>query len=135
MRTYSFGHTNTSVPNRQGFISFVWNDVDAEVFARIQLAGVGQSLIANFVQGIRTIRDQLTQEDLFIRIDSVDDQREELRDLGCTQKLALLWLKLSSGRLSHTLEGELFRSHGELTIGYGQSVRFVRAILEELGIQ
>lgn len=48
----------------------------------VQLGGVREGLIADLVKGIGGVGDQLTQENLLVGVDSVDDQREQLRDLS-----------------------------------------------------
>ena len=80
--TYSLGHTDTGIPDDQGLVLLVGDDVDAEVLAGIQLAGVGQGLISDLVQGIGGVGDEFSQEDLLVGVDGVDDQREQLRDLS-----------------------------------------------------
>lgn len=37
---YSFGHTNTGIPDGEGLVCLVRNDVDAKVFAGVELAWV-----------------------------------------------------------------------------------------------
>ena len=51
--TYSLGHTDTSVADSEGLGLLVGDDVDTQVLARVELAGVGKSLIADLVKGIR----------------------------------------------------------------------------------
>lgn len=50
--THSFSHANTSITDGQGLVFLVGNDVDTEVFARVEHARVGKSRIANLVKGI-----------------------------------------------------------------------------------
>lgn len=80
--TYSLGHTNTGVPDGQGLGLLIGDDIDAKILARVKLGGIGQRLIADLVEGIRSIGDQLSQEDLLVGVDGVDNQREKLRDLS-----------------------------------------------------
>ncbi|KAI9155186.1 putative sterol O-acyltransferase 2 [Paramyrothecium foliicola] len=80
--TYSLGHTNTGITDGKGLGLLVGDDVDAEVLARVKLAGVGQSLVADLVEGIGGVGHQLTEEDLLVRVDGVDDEGEKLRDLS-----------------------------------------------------
>ncbi|KAK1237457.1 hypothetical protein MKX08_003082 [Trichoderma sp. CBMAI-0020] len=60
----------------------VGDDVDAQVLARVELAGVGQRLVADLVQGIGGVGDKFSQEDLLVGVDGVDDEGEKLRDLS-----------------------------------------------------
>jgi hypothetical protein len=80
--TYSLGHTNTGIPDGEGLGLLVRDDVDTEILARVELGGIRQRLIADLVKGIRGVGDQFTQEDLLVGVDSVDDEREKLRDLS-----------------------------------------------------
>jgi hypothetical protein len=80
--TYSLGHTDTSIADGKSLGLLVGDDVDAQVLARVELAGVGKSLIADLVKGIRRVGDEFSEEDLLVGVDSVDDQREQLRDLS-----------------------------------------------------
>lgn len=79
---YSLGHTDTGIPDGEGLVLLVGDDVNAEVLARVELGGVGQSLIADLVEGIGGVRHQFSQEDLLVRVDGVDDQRQQLRNLS-----------------------------------------------------
>ena len=85
-RTYSLGHTNTGITDGQGLGLLVGNDVDTEILARVELGGVRQGLIADLVQSIGGVGDQFTEENLLVGVDSVDDQRQELRDLSLELK-------------------------------------------------
>ena len=84
--TYSLGHTNAGVLDSEGLILFVGDNVDAKVLARIELTRVRESLIPDLVESIRAVRHQLSQEDLLVGVDGVDDEREELRDLSLELK-------------------------------------------------
>lgn len=86
MITYSLGHTDTSIADGKSLGLLVGNDVDAQVLARVKLAGVGKSLIADLVKSIRRVGDEFSEEDLLVGVDSVDDQREQLRDLSLELK-------------------------------------------------
>ena len=80
--TYSLGHANTGIPDGQGLVGLIGDDVDAEILARVELAGVGQGLVADLIQSIGAVGDEFTQEDLLVGVDGVDDQAEKLRDLS-----------------------------------------------------
>ncbi|GKT66755.1 hypothetical protein ColTof4_04247 [Colletotrichum tofieldiae] len=64
--TYSLGETNTSVTDGESLVLLVGDDVDSQVLARVELAGVGEGLIADLVQGIGGVGDKFTQEDLLV---------------------------------------------------------------------
>ncbi|KAG2005182.1 hypothetical protein GB937_009016 [Aspergillus fischeri] len=76
------GHTNTGITNGEGLVLLVGDDVDAEVLARVELGRIRQGLVADLVEGIGGVRDEFSQENLLVGVDSVDDQREKLRDLS-----------------------------------------------------
>jgi hypothetical protein len=40
------------------------------------------TFVAQLVEGVRSVRDELAQEDLLVRVERVDDQRHELRNLS-----------------------------------------------------
>ncbi len=72
--THRFGHANTSITYSQGLVLLVRDDIDPQIFTSIEDAWIGKSGVANFIQGIRTIRDEFPEKNLFITIDGVDDQ-------------------------------------------------------------
>ena len=84
--TYSLGHANTTIADGQSLCLLVGDNVDTEVLARVELGLVRESLIANLVEGIRGVGDQLTEEDLLVGVDGVDDEGQELRDLSLKLK-------------------------------------------------
>lgn len=46
---------------------------------------VGQSGISDLVQSIRTVGNQFSEEDLLVGVEGVDDQIQQLGDLGLRQ--------------------------------------------------
>src|SRR5438105_2327034 len=85
-QTYSFSHANTSVFNCQGLVLLVWDDVNSQVLARIKLARVRKGLVADLVESIGAVGNQFSEEDFLVGIDSVDDERQKLRDLSLELK-------------------------------------------------
>ena len=71
---HSFGHPNTRVTESERLGSLVGDDIDAKILARVELAGVGQSFIADLVQSIRRVGNDFSQENLFVGVDGVDDE-------------------------------------------------------------
>ena len=65
----------------QGLLILVRDDLDAEILPTIELRGIGQGLVPDLVQGVRRVGDQLTKEDLLVRVERVDDEGHELGDL------------------------------------------------------
>lgn len=80
--TYGFGHANTSIADAEGLVGFVWDDVNPKIFPSVELARIRKSLISNLVESIRTVGDQFSEKDLFVRVDGIDDEGEELRNLS-----------------------------------------------------
>jgi hypothetical protein len=75
----------TGITDFQNFSIFVGDDANEQVFSRVQLRRIGQGHIANFVQGIGGVGNQFTKEDLFVRVERIDDQAHQLRDFGCNK--------------------------------------------------
>jgi hypothetical protein len=55
--------------------------VDVELRVGLEDGLVGQRLVADLVERVRGVGDELAEEDLLVRVKGVDDQREELVDL------------------------------------------------------
>ncbi len=47
---------------------------------------VGEGLIADLVKGIRGVGHELSQEDLLVGVEGVDDERHQLADLSLERK-------------------------------------------------
>lgn len=62
----SLGHSNSCVQNGQGFVSFVWSDLDEQLLARIELRWLSEGLITNLVKSIGGVGDQFSEEDFFV---------------------------------------------------------------------
>jgi len=76
------GHTDTGIDDGQCAGRLVGDKLDVELLAGVQLAGIRQGLVADLVQSIGGVRDQLSQEDLLVRVECVDDQGHQLSDLS-----------------------------------------------------
>merc|ERR1719318_1134058 len=59
---------------------------ELEIFAGIEFAGFCEGFISDFVEGVRGIGDQLSEENLFVGVESVDDEGHELSDLSLEGK-------------------------------------------------
>jgi hypothetical protein len=75
-------HTNTGVPDGEGALLLVRGDSDVEVLLRVELGRVGQGGISDLVESIRRVGDELSQEDLLVGVEGVDDKVEKLGNLG-----------------------------------------------------
>jgi len=82
-------HADTSITKGNNVVLLVGNDLDLKLLLRVQNALVLERLIADFVQRIGSVGNQLTQENLLVRVESVHDQAHELVDLSLEGEL--LW--------------------------------------------
>ena len=82
-------HPDASVANREHLALLVSLDANVEigVFAASQLLLVGERHESNLVQRIRAVRDQFAQENILVRVQRVDDDVHQSRDLGLELKL------------------------------------------------
>ena len=67
----SLGHTNTGIADGENLILLVGNDTDEQILAAVEHRWVGERLVANFVESIGGVRDDLTKEDLLVGVEGV----------------------------------------------------------------
>ena len=67
----SLGHADATIANGQDLVFLVWNYADEELLLGIEDGGVSEGGVANFVKSIGTIRDDFTEEDLFVGVESI----------------------------------------------------------------
>jgi len=77
-----FGHADTRVDEGKRFVFDIGDDLDFQILAGIQLRWIGERLIADFVEGIGGVGDQLSKENFFVGVESVDDEGHKLSDLS-----------------------------------------------------
>ena len=65
------GHADTGVADGEDLVLLVRGEADVEVLARVEDRRVGQRLVADLVEGIGGVRDELTEEDLLVRVEGV----------------------------------------------------------------
>ena len=82
MCTYSLGHANTGILDGEGLVLLVGDDVDPQILASVELARIRERLVPDLVKSIGRVGDNLSEEDLLVGVDGVDDEGEELRDLS-----------------------------------------------------
>merc|ERR1719247_484274 len=85
------GHTDTGVGKGEGVVRFVASDVDEEVLLGLEELRVGKALVTDLVESIGGVGDELTKEDLLVRIERVDDQRHQLVDLSLEGESLYFW--------------------------------------------
>jgi len=77
-----FGHADAGVDDGDGFGFLVWNDLDEELLEGVQLGGIGQTFVSDLVQGVGRVGDEFSEEDLLVGVEGVDDEGQQLSDLG-----------------------------------------------------
>jgi hypothetical protein len=65
------GHTNTGVAEGEGLVLLVGGNTNIELLVRVEDGGVGQRSITDFIKGIGGVGDQLSQKDLFVRVERI----------------------------------------------------------------
>lgn len=65
------GHADTGIADREDLVLLVRDELDDEVLARVKDGGIGEGGIADFVEGIGGIGDDLTKEDLLVRVEGI----------------------------------------------------------------
>ncbi len=79
-------HADAGVGDGEGLVGFVEFEVDARRVDAIADEGlvpvVGEGEVAQLVERVGGVGDELAEEDLRVRVERVDDQLEELADFG-----------------------------------------------------
>lgn len=65
------GHTDTGIANGENVILLVGDDANVQLLFILESGRIGQRSISNFIERIRAVRDQFTQEDLLVGIESI----------------------------------------------------------------
>ena len=77
-----FGHADAVIGEGQQAVFFIAGDEDAEIALVHADGSVGQALIIKLVDGVRSVGDELPQEDLLIGVDGVDHHVHQLFAFG-----------------------------------------------------
>jgi ribosomal protein S15P/S13E len=81
------GHTDTGIDDCDGVVGLVGHDANVQALGvSSELGLVRQTFVANLVQRIRSVRDHFTKENLFVAVESVDNQTEQLIDFSLEGK-------------------------------------------------
>ena len=75
-------HADARVADGQGFLLFVQLQIDARSERQLPIGIVGKRQVAEFIQRVRRVGDELAQEDLRMRIEGVNDQMQQLIDFS-----------------------------------------------------
>jgi hypothetical protein len=81
------GHSNSCISQDEGVSGFVRNNVYLEGGLVTNDVRVSKGLVPNFVEGIGGIRDKLSEEDLLVSVEGVDDQAHQLLDVSVEGKV------------------------------------------------
>lgn len=65
------GHTDTGITDGENLVLLVGGNTNVELPLAVEGGGVGEGGVADFVEGIGTVGDQLTKEDLLVRVEGV----------------------------------------------------------------
>jgi hypothetical protein len=81
---FLLGHTNTGILDGKGIVNLVWDDSDSEVWFEVESASIRVSDrdVSDFVQGIRSVGDQFSEEDFLVGVEGVDDETHQLLDIS-----------------------------------------------------
>ena len=79
-------HADAGILNGDCGVGLVGDDFDEEVWLRFDLVGICDRFVADLIKRIGGIGDQLSQEDLFVGVEGVDDQAHQLLDVGIEGK-------------------------------------------------
>ena len=79
------GHTDTPITNGEGLLLRVRFNVDLHVFTSILKGLIGQHQKADLLKGIGSIGDQLTKEDILVRICNTNTKRKK-QNMSCSDK-------------------------------------------------
>jgi len=63
------GHTDAGVDEGESVVALVTRDVDEEVLLGLEELRVGEALVADLVERVTRVGDELTEEDLLVRVE------------------------------------------------------------------
>ncbi len=75
-------HTDTCIGDGDGFCIFISSDSDMKIDLIAKIVCITRCENLRFLESIIRISDELTEEDLFVRIDWVRDEFEKLCHIG-----------------------------------------------------
>ena len=79
------GHADTGVADAEDLVILVGDDADEELLLGVEDRGVGEGLVADFVESIGRVGDDFTKEDLLVGVEGVCRVRVQWRlgDKAC----------------------------------------------------
>ena len=93
-------HTNTSISKSKGVGGFIWNDFDFEVWFVLGDVWISEGFISDFIESIRCVRNEFSEEDFFVGVESVNDETHQLLDISIEGKVFSVFLSV----LGHILK-------------------------------
>ena len=75
-------HADAGVGDGEGLVLFVEFEVDARIEGERLVGLVGEGEVAQLVERVGGVGDELAEEDLGVRVEGVDDELQELTDFG-----------------------------------------------------
>mmetsp|Transcript_6009 Transcript_6009/g.13233 ORF Transcript_6009/g.13233 Transcript_6009/m.13233 type:complete len:214 (-) Transcript_6009:17-658(-) len=76
------GHADAGVLDGEGVVGLVGDELDLEFRLAVEDRRVSEGLVADLVERIGGVGDELAEKDFLVRVEGVNDQREELVDVG-----------------------------------------------------
>jgi hypothetical protein len=67
----SLGHADATIAEGEDLIVLVWSYADEELLLGIEDGGISEGGVANFVKSIGTIRDEFTEENFLVGVESI----------------------------------------------------------------
>ena len=67
----SLGHADATIAEGEDLIFFVWGYANEELLLRLEDGGISERGVANLVKSIRAVGDDFTEENFFVRVESV----------------------------------------------------------------
>jgi hypothetical protein len=67
----SLGHANATIAEAEDLVFLVWGYANEELLLGLENGGLSEGGVANLVKSIRTIRDEFTEENFFVGVESV----------------------------------------------------------------
>ena len=108
------GHADASIANREHLLLLISLDANVQVgvITLPELTLVRQRHESNLIQRIRSVRDQLSQEDVLVRVQRVDDDVHQSRHFGLKLKLFRAGVEFRHRARDRRLGiGRIFRAH------------------------
>jgi hypothetical protein len=78
----TFSHTDSRILDGKSVVGLIWDNLDVKIWLSLELLWLGDRVVSNLIKSIRGVGNKLSQENFFVGVESVDDQRHQLLDIG-----------------------------------------------------